>query len=177
MPTLVKAAFVPFRRTLLTALPLLGVLALASSAEAQQPQPPFGPQPPPGAGPGAGPGAAPGAGPGAAPNPFGPPPGQPGQFQPPAPVQPMQPGFGGPQIAQGRVVGRLGRKAVLQELRLARLVALCFDHFGLSRGDVGFSRTQAVLKVLRVERRQRVTLSDACPDINTANEHLPSDSE
>ena len=86
MHTLVKAAFVPFRRTLLTALPLLSLLALASNAEAQQPQPPFGQQP--------------GAGPGAGPSPFGPQPGQPGQpggFN----QQPGQgqPGFGG--SAQG----------------------------------------------------------------------------
>ena len=87
------------------------------------------------------------------------------------------PGLGGTQIAKCCVVGRLWRKAILQELRLARLVPLCFDHFGLSRGDLGFSRTQAVLKVLRVERRQRVTLSDACSDINAPNEHLPSDAE
>lgn len=103
MHTLVKAAFVPFRRTLLTALPLLGLLALASNAQAQQPQPPFGPQPPPG------------QGPGTAPSPFGPQPGQPGgfnpqpapgqpgpgqpppgQFGPGQPGQPAQPGFGGP---------------------------------------------------------------------------------
>ena len=87
MHTLVKAAFVPFRRTLLTALPLLGLLALAGNAEAQQPQPPFGPQP------------QPGQGPGFAPSPFGPQPGQqPGGFNPQqGPGQPPgQPGFGPP---------------------------------------------------------------------------------
>ncbi len=96
MHTLVKAAFVPFRRTLLTALPLLGLLALAGNAEAQQPQPPFGPQP------------QPGAGPGAQPSPFGPQPqpGQPGGFTQPGQPQPgFGPapggGFGGPPAGPG----------------------------------------------------------------------------
>jgi outer membrane protein OmpA-like peptidoglycan-associated protein len=105
MHTLVKAAFVPFRRTLLTALPLLGLLAFAGTAEAQQPQPPFGPQP------------QPGTGPGAQPSPFGPQPGQPGGFgpQPGQPVQPGQPqpgfgpapggGFGGPPAGPGAPPG------------------------------------------------------------------------
>jgi outer membrane protein OmpA-like peptidoglycan-associated protein len=74
MRTLENASFAgPLRLVALTALPLLGLLALSADAAAQQPQPPpgqFGPQPPPGQ--------------------FGPqPPGQFGQQQPPT-------GFGPP---------------------------------------------------------------------------------
>ncbi|AUX35133.1 MULTISPECIES: OmpA family protein [Sorangium] len=68
------------RRAALTALPLVGSLTLAGAAEAQQPQPPFGPQPlPP---------------PPAQPGPFGPQPGFPGDA-PPTQFGPQpQPGFG-----------------------------------------------------------------------------------
>ncbi|MGK3960436.1 carboxypeptidase regulatory-like domain-containing protein [Sorangium sp. So ce118] len=73
MHTLLKVFADMPRRAALTALPLVGCLTLAGAAEAQQPQPPFGPQPPPGQ---------------PAQPPFGPepPPGQPGPFGP-------QPGF------------------------------------------------------------------------------------
>src|SRR5580704_4512715 len=98
MHTPVKAAFADsLRLVALTALPLLGVLALAGSAAAQpQPQPsPFGPQPPPG-------GAQPV--PGAQPSPFGPQP-QPSPFGPqPAPGAPgaQPPGApGAPGAAPG----------------------------------------------------------------------------
>jgi outer membrane protein OmpA-like peptidoglycan-associated protein len=70
---------VPFRRTLLTALPLVGCLVLASTAAAQ-PAPPFGPAPPGSATP---------------PNPFGPPPGGPGAA-PGGPGAPAPGGFGQP---------------------------------------------------------------------------------
>jgi len=92
MHTLVRASFADgIRLAALSALPLLGVLVLAGTASAQQPNP-FGPQPqlPPGAQPGAQPP------PGAQPNPFGGPQAPPGQFGP-APGAPQQPGgFGGP---------------------------------------------------------------------------------
>ncbi|CAN95955.1 hypothetical protein sce5792 [Sorangium cellulosum So ce56] len=94
------------RRAALTALPLVGSLTLAGAAEAQQPQPPFGPQPIPGqpAQPPFGPQPIPGQPaqppgafgpeqPPAQPGPFGPQPGQPGPFGP----QPGQPGPFGPQ--------------------------------------------------------------------------------
>ncbi|MGK4003106.1 carboxypeptidase regulatory-like domain-containing protein [Sorangium sp. So ce1036] len=92
MHTLLKVFAGKPPRAALTALPLVGSLTLAGTAEAQQPQPPFGPQPPP---------AQP-----APPGPFGPqpPPGQPGPFGPqpppgdaPPPQLGPQPGFpGGP---------------------------------------------------------------------------------
>ena len=52
-----------------------------------------------------------------------------------------------------------------------------FDELGLGRGDLRFGRAQAVLKVLRVERRQRVALSDRRSDIDAAGEHLARDAE
>ncbi|WP_437752773.1 carboxypeptidase regulatory-like domain-containing protein [Sorangium sp. So ce1389] len=75
MHTLLKVFADTPRRAALTALPLVGCLTLAGAAEAQQPQPPFGPQPPPGQ-------------PAQPQPPFGPepPPAQPGPFGP-------QPGF------------------------------------------------------------------------------------
>ena len=83
------------RRAALTALPLVGSLTLAGAAEAQQPQPPFGPQPIPGQ-PAQPPGAFGPEQPPAQPGPFGPQPGQPGSFGP----QPGQPGSFGPQPGQ-----------------------------------------------------------------------------
>ena len=88
-----------------------------------------------------------------------------------------EPGLGGAQIAQRGVVGRLRRPAVLQELGLARLGTPCFDEHGLGRCDLRFGRAQAVLKVLRVERGQRVALSDRRADIDAAGEHLARDAE
>ena len=88
-----------------------------------------------------------------------------------------EPSLGGTQIAQHRVVGRLWRPAVRQELRLARLITSGFDEHGVGRCDLSFGRTQAVLKVLRVERRQRVPLSDRRSDVDPAGEHLARDSE
>ena len=87
------------------------------------------------------------------------------------------PGLGGAQIAQCGVVGRLRREAVLQKLGLARLVTLGFDELGLSRGDLRFGGAQAVLKVLRIERRQRVALSDRSSDIDAPGKHLARDAE
>jgi outer membrane protein OmpA-like peptidoglycan-associated protein len=98
------------RFAVFTALPLVGTLTFAVTAQAQQPQPPFGPQPLPGqpAQPGPfGPQPSPGQ---PAPGPFGPqpPPGEPapGQFGPqPAPGQfgpQPAPGQFGPQPAPGQ---------------------------------------------------------------------------
>ena len=89
----------------------------------------------------------------------------------------VQLGLGGAQVAQRGVVGRLRRPAVLQELGLARLGTLGFDERGLGGGDLRFGRAQAVLEVLRVERGQRVALSDRTPDIDAAGKHLARDAE
>ncbi|WP_437275554.1 carboxypeptidase regulatory-like domain-containing protein [Sorangium sp. So ce375] len=95
------------RRAALTALPLVGSLTLAGAAEAQQPQPPFGPQPLPGQ-----PAQPPGSfGPEplpAQPGPFGPQPAQPGPFGPQPGAfgpQPAQPGAFGPQPTQPGAFG------------------------------------------------------------------------
>jgi outer membrane protein OmpA-like peptidoglycan-associated protein len=98
MQTPAKAVFArTLRLAALSALPFLGVIAVAGSAFAQPLPPtpnPFGPQPlPPGAQPGA-PGAP--AAPGAQPNPFGPP-SQPGQFGQPPGAPGAPPGMPGAQ--------------------------------------------------------------------------------
>ncbi|AUX45599.1 hypothetical protein SOCE26_070930 [Sorangium cellulosum] len=89
MHTLLKVFADRPRRAALTALPLVGALTLAGAAGAQQPQPPFGPQPPPGQ---------------PTPGPFGPQPfpGQPGPFGPqPPPGNAPPPQFGPQQPPPG----------------------------------------------------------------------------
>ncbi|WP_437596526.1 carboxypeptidase regulatory-like domain-containing protein [Sorangium sp. So ce590] len=96
MHTLRKVFADRLRRAALTALPLAGSLTLAGAAEAQQPQPPFGPQPPPGQ-PAQPPGSFGPQPPPAQPGPFGPQPGFPGDASPPqfGPQPGFQPGFPG----------------------------------------------------------------------------------
>ncbi|WP_437670900.1 carboxypeptidase regulatory-like domain-containing protein [Sorangium sp. So ce131] len=88
MHTLLKVFADRPRRAALTALPLVGALTLAGAAGAQQPQPPFGPQPPPGQ---------------PTPGPFGPQPfpGQPGPFGPQPPPGDAPPTQFGPQPPPG----------------------------------------------------------------------------
>ena len=89
----------------------------------------------------------------------------------------LEPRLGGLQVLQRGVVGRLRRPAVLQKLGLARLRSLRIDERRLGGADVRFRRAQAVLIVLRVERRQRVALLDRSSDIHEPGEHLAGDAE